>query len=100
MQRASSGGDAAKNAIMILLLMAAPASAHGWRATCPECDSEVCRARALARLDCGELGAVVEAKRQFTNQRILMQYNRWYSAAPVPQAAPLFRRATRSTFYA
>jgi hypothetical protein len=77
-----------KSAPLLLLLIAAPAAAHGWPSLGPDCAAEVCRARAEARLGCAELPVYIEYQRLSYNQQALTVYNQGLLAWPaLPQPA-------------
>jgi hypothetical protein len=80
-----------KKALVLVLLMAAPASAHGLRIGLGEYRGEVLRAGAQARLCDPEDFALAEAERRMANQRFLADYQRYLPAQPTTprSAAPI-----------
>jgi hypothetical protein len=65
-----------KKAVMLWLLLGAPALAGGWRTANTEGECDIAYARSLNRLDCAALNQTVEWQRQVVNQRVYSAYNR------------------------
>ncbi len=75
-----------KRAVVLVLLMAAPASARGWREERSEWAADLEYARHLDRLGCAELNAAAEWQRQVANQQIYASYHRWQTTPTAPAA--------------
>ena len=83
---------------LLLLLLTGPASAHDWRAARAEYGPEVCRARAMNRLDCAQLAAAVDRERQLINQQTLMEYQSGlFLPRPVSRPVAPARPTSRSS---
>jgi hypothetical protein len=84
-----------RNALLLLLFMAAPAAAHDWqaahewRAHRAEIAAELCQARVLARPQC-DAALHAEAMRRFEqiDRWIMADYNRYYRPSDVVPAGP------------
>jgi hypothetical protein len=68
---------------LLLLLAAAPAVAHDWRAARAEYAGDLAQARAQLRLDGCVLLDAVERQRLMMNQQILEIYHRPLAAIPL-----------------
>ena len=85
-----------KRALMLVLLLATPASARGWRQERCEWAADLEYARYLYQLECNQLPAAAEWQRQVVNQQVYGAYQRWQpAAAPEPAADTAMRPRPR-----